>query len=68
MLFVMKILKMYLKINYCEVNKERNIHIAKGTYNTCKSPNRGQNIQQLPLFRLSRSRNMVINKCHQTYL
>jgi hypothetical protein len=38
MLIFMKILKMYLKIKYCEVNKERNKHIANGTYNPRKLP------------------------------
>jgi hypothetical protein len=27
---------MYLKVKYCEVNKENNVHIAKGTDNTRK--------------------------------
>jgi hypothetical protein len=35
MLVFMKILKMYLKEKYCEVNKESNLHIANGTYNPC---------------------------------
>jgi hypothetical protein len=32
MIIFMKILKMYLKIKYCEVNKESKLHIANGTY------------------------------------
>jgi hypothetical protein len=40
---VMKILKMYLKVNYCEVNKECNLHIAYCTYNPHKlTKKRGQ--------------------------
>jgi hypothetical protein len=35
-----------LKVKYCEVNKERNLHIANGTYNPCKLPKRGQNIHK----------------------
>jgi hypothetical protein len=31
-----EILKMYLKVKYCEMNKERNLHIANGTYNPRK--------------------------------
>jgi hypothetical protein len=38
----MKILKMYLNVKYCEVS---NLHIANGTYNLCKLPKRGQNMQ-----------------------
>jgi hypothetical protein len=34
----MKILKMYLKIKYCEVNKESNLLTANGTYNPRKLP------------------------------
>jgi hypothetical protein len=45
----MKILKMYLNVKYCEVNKENNFHIANSTYNPCKLPNRGQNMQKIAL-------------------
>jgi hypothetical protein len=34
----LKILKMYLKVKYCEVNKESNLHIKNGTSNPCKLP------------------------------
>jgi hypothetical protein len=37
-------LNMYLKVKYCEVNKESNLHIANGMYNPRKLPKRGQNI------------------------
>jgi hypothetical protein len=47
----MKILKMYLKVKYCEVNKESNLHIANGTYNPRKQPKRGQNIHKYLLLR-----------------
>jgi hypothetical protein len=29
---------MYLKVKYCKVNKESNLHIANGTYNPRKLP------------------------------
>jgi hypothetical protein len=32
----MEILTIYLKVTYCEVNKESNLHIANGTYNSRK--------------------------------
>jgi hypothetical protein len=41
----MKILKMYLKEINCDMNKESNQHIASGTYNPCKLPTRGKNMQ-----------------------
>jgi hypothetical protein len=34
----MKILKIYLKVRYCEVNKENNLHIANSNCNPCKLP------------------------------
>jgi hypothetical protein len=34
----------YLKVKYCEVNKESNLHIANSTYNPSKLSKRGQNI------------------------
>jgi hypothetical protein len=34
----MKILKINLKVNYLEVNKESDLHIAHGTYNPRKLP------------------------------
>jgi hypothetical protein len=43
----MKILKMYLKVKvkYCEVNKESDLHIAISTNNPRKLPKRGQNVK-----------------------
>jgi hypothetical protein len=38
----MKILKMHLKENYCEVNKKSNLHITYGTDNTRKNQKRSQ--------------------------
>jgi hypothetical protein len=32
----MKNFKIYLKVKYCEGNKDSNLHIAKGTYNPKK--------------------------------
>jgi hypothetical protein len=37
---------MYLKEKYCEVNKNINLHIAVGTYNTRKLPKTGQHMQK----------------------
>jgi hypothetical protein len=34
----MEILKIDLKVKYCEVNKESNSHVANGTYNPGKLP------------------------------
>jgi hypothetical protein len=42
----MKNLKMYLKVKYCEVNKESNLHIASVNYNLPKSPQRQHNTQK----------------------
>jgi hypothetical protein len=36
---------MYLKVKYCEVDKENNLHIANSPCNPHKLPNRGQNKQ-----------------------
>jgi hypothetical protein len=47
----MKILKMFLKVKYCEVNKESDLNIANGTYNPRKLPKRGQNVQRKSLMR-----------------
>jgi hypothetical protein len=47
----MKTLKMYLNVKYGEVNKESNLHIAKGTYNPRKFPKRGQNKHKYLLLR-----------------
>jgi hypothetical protein len=33
MLIFLKILKMYLKAQYCDFDKESNLHTANGTYN-----------------------------------
>jgi hypothetical protein len=33
MLILMKILEMYLKVRYCQENKNSSLHIAIGTYN-----------------------------------
>jgi hypothetical protein len=38
---------MYLKVKYCEGNK--NINIAVGTYNTRKLPKSGQHMQKQTL-------------------
>jgi hypothetical protein len=51
MLILMKILKMYFKVKYCEVNKSSNLHIANGTYNPCLLLKRSQNIQKYFLLR-----------------
>jgi hypothetical protein len=51
MLIFMKILKMYLKVNYCELNKENRLHIANSSCNPHKLPKRGQNKQIEPLLR-----------------
>jgi hypothetical protein len=47
----MKISKMYLKVKYCEVNKENNLHISNSSYNPYKLTKRGQNEQNKPLLR-----------------
>jgi hypothetical protein len=51
----MKSLEMYLKVKYCEVNKNSNLHniIAVGTYNPRKLPKSSQYIQKQPLLRYS---------------
>jgi hypothetical protein len=41
----MKILKMYKKVKNCEAEKVNNTHIAQGTNNPCKLPERTQNMQ-----------------------
>jgi hypothetical protein len=41
----MKILKMYLKIKYCEVNKKNILHIANRILNPYKL-SKGQNMQK----------------------
>jgi hypothetical protein len=45
MLISMEILKMYLNIKYCEVNRENNLHIANSSCNPHQSTKRGQNKQ-----------------------
>jgi hypothetical protein len=47
----MKVLKMNLKIKYCEVNKESNLHIAIGNYNPRKLPKRSKYVKKYPLLR-----------------
>jgi hypothetical protein len=47
----MKILEMYFKVKYCEVNKLSNLHIAIGTYNPRKIAKSGQHMQKQPLLR-----------------
>jgi hypothetical protein len=47
----MKILEMYFKVKYCKVNRNSNLHIAIGTYNSRKLPNSGQHVQKQPLLR-----------------
>jgi hypothetical protein len=47
----MKILEMYLKVKYCEVNKNSNLHLAIGTYNPIKLPKSGHHMQKQPLLR-----------------
>jgi hypothetical protein len=42
----MKNLKMFLKVNYYEMNKESNKHIGIGTYNQSKLPQRNKNMQK----------------------
>jgi hypothetical protein len=37
---------MYLKVKYCEVNKESNLHTAIATYNPRKLPKSGQHIEK----------------------
>jgi hypothetical protein len=37
-----------LKSKICEADKENNMHIAKGTYNPCKLPKSGLNMQNKP--------------------
>jgi hypothetical protein len=37
-----KILKMCLKVKYCEMNKETNLHIASSTCNPRKLPKRSK--------------------------
>jgi hypothetical protein len=49
----MKILKMYLKVKYCEVNKENNLHIAIGDYNPVILLKMGKNIQKNSSYRVS---------------
>jgi hypothetical protein len=51
MLIFMKILEMYLKINYCEEYKNNNLHIAIGNYNPRKIPKSGHYMQIQPLLR-----------------
>jgi hypothetical protein len=43
----MKTLNMYLNVKYCEVNKEGNLNIAKGTYNLCKVQQEGHDGHKL---------------------
>jgi hypothetical protein len=47
----MKILKMYmyLKVKYCESNKEGNLHIENVTYNPHILPKKGKNAQKITL-------------------
>jgi hypothetical protein len=45
----MKSLKMYVKLEYCEVNKESNLHIANGTCNLGKLPKGDKNMPKYPL-------------------
>jgi hypothetical protein len=42
---------MYLKVNYNEVNKNSNLHIAIGTYNPRKLPKNGQHMQKQQFLR-----------------
>jgi hypothetical protein len=39
---------MYLKVKYCEVNKENNLHIANGTCNPRKLPKMGEKCKNSP--------------------
>jgi hypothetical protein len=41
MFIFMQCLKMYLKVQYCEVNKESNLQIANGLDNPCTLLNIG---------------------------
>jgi hypothetical protein len=43
---LMLISKMYLKVKFCYVNKECNLHIVTGTYNPCKKPKTSPKIQK----------------------
>jgi hypothetical protein len=45
----MKIMKMYLNVKYCEVNKESNFHIANSTYNSLKLPKRSKKYAKIAL-------------------
>jgi hypothetical protein len=53
MLVSMTILKMYLKVKICEVNKKkRNLHIANGAYIIhVHYQNKGQNMKKYSLLR-----------------
>jgi hypothetical protein len=46
MLIFMKILKMYLKVKYCELNKEINLHISNGTCNPHKTPKKQNEVKE----------------------
>jgi hypothetical protein len=37
---------MYLKVKYCEMNKESKLNNAIGSNNHLKLPNRGQNMEK----------------------
>jgi hypothetical protein len=43
MIIFMEILKIHMKVKYCEVNIDINLRIANGAYNPRKVPTRGQN-------------------------
>jgi hypothetical protein len=43
----MKVLEMYLKVKYCEVNKLSYLHIAISTYNPRKLRKSGQNAVEI---------------------
>jgi hypothetical protein len=45
---LMKFLKMYQRVKYCQVNKDCNLHIAKLEIIPRKLPNQDQNIQTSP--------------------
>jgi hypothetical protein len=57
----MKILKTFIKVKYCEMNKESNLLVVSDTFNPSKLPKRGQNMKKKSLMRLSQRWNIMLN-------